>query len=309
MDDLIDTRQLRTFLAVARTGSFTSAAKRLHLTQSAVSHAIRVLEESLECRLIHRNAKQVLFTRHGRELLKHAEGIEHRMKQARGALRSLDGSPRGTLRIGCTTAASQFILPDVLREFKESFPQFEIKVLPGESPAVLQRILADEVDMGLIIEPADTTEIDTHFIFEDEVILVVAPGHPWAGEASQRGTMEAQTFIISTRQSYTWQLVAETMARSSRLPQTLVELGSNEATKELAMTGYGIGVCAGWTVARELISGQLLPVAVPGGRVHRKWVSAILKGRSMSLAERTFLGLCREAGRLRTPSPALPAAA
>ncbi len=136
MDDLLDSRQLRAFLALARTGSFTAAARQLHLTQSAISHAIRVLEETLDCRLVHRSARQVVLSTHGRELLPHAESIEERMKQARTALRSLNGSPRGALRIGCPTAASQFILPGVLREFQRSWPLFEIKVLPGESPAV-----------------------------------------------------------------------------------------------------------------------------------------------------------------------------
>lgn len=299
MDDFIDTRQLRAFLALARTGSFTGAARQLHLTQSAISHTIKVLEETLECRLMHRSARQVIFTKQGRELLQHAEGIEHRMKQAREALRSLDGSPRGTLRIGCTTAASQFILPGVLREFKESFPYYEIRVLPGESSAVLERILRDEVDFGLIIiKPGDASAIQSQPLFEDEIVFVVAPGHPWAAERSARSFAEPQTFIISTRHSYTWQLVSEVLGRRGRLPQTLVELGSNEAIKELARTGYGVGVCAGWTVAKELASGQLISVQPPGGRIRRAWVGAMLKGRTMNLAERTFLGLCRESGRL-----------
>jgi DNA-binding transcriptional LysR family regulator len=298
MDDLLDSRQLRAFLALARTGSFTAAAKALHLTQSAVSHAIKVLEETLECRLMHRSARQVIFTRHGRELLKHAEGLEHRMKQAREALRSLDGSPRGTLRIGCTTAASQFILPGVLREFKESFPLYEIRVLPGESPAILERLLRDEVDLGLIIKPEDASGIQIQPVFEDEIIFVVAPGHPWAGERNTRALAEPQTFILSSRQSYTWQLVSESLQRKGHRPRALVELGSNEAIKALAMTGYGVGVCAGWAAVKELQSGQLISVPTPGGRIRRTWVGAMLKDRTMNLAERTFTGLCRESGRL-----------
>lgn len=298
MDDLLDSRQLRAFLALARTGSFTGAAKLLHLTQSAISHAVKVLEETLECRLMHRNARQVIFTRHGRELLKHAEGLEHRMKQAREALRSLDGSPRGTLRIGCTSAASQFILPGVLREFKESFPLYEIRVLPGESPAVLERLLRDEVDLGLIIKPEDDSGIQTQPVFEDEIIFVVAPGHPWAGEQSAQSLAEPHTFILSSRQSYTWQLVSAALQRHGHRPLALVELGSSEAIKELAMTGYGVGVCAGWAAAKELQSGQLIAVAPPGGRIRRAWVGAMLKDRTMNLAERTFVGLCRESGRL-----------
>jgi DNA-binding transcriptional LysR family regulator len=298
MDDLLDSRQLRAFLALARTGSFTGAASSLHLTQSAVSHAIKVLEETLECRLMHRNARQVVFTRHGRELLKHAEGLEHRMKQAREALRSLDGSPRGTLRIGCTTAASQFILPGVLREFKESFPQYEIRVLPGESPAILERVLRDEVDLGLVIKPANGTGIETQPVFDDEIIFIVAPGHPWAAAKGVRAAAGPQTFIISSTRSYTWQLVFDSLQRAGLRPDNLVELGSSEAIKELTMTGYGVGVCAGWAAAKELHSGQLVSVSPPGGKIRRAWVGATMKGRTMNLAERTFIGLCRESGRL-----------
>jgi DNA-binding transcriptional LysR family regulator len=297
MDELLDSRQLRAFLALARTGSFTAAAKQLHLTQSAISHAIKVLEETLGCTLVHRNARQVLFTRHGRELLHHAEGIEHRMKQALEALRSLDGCPRGTLRIGCTTAASQFLLPGVLREFKESFPHYDIKVLPGESPAVLDRMMRDEVDIGLIIQPEDHAGIEVQPVFEDEIHFVVAPGHPWAA-AESGGFRGGESFIISTRESYTWRLISEALRQHGMMPQSLVEVGSSEAIKALALTGYGVGVCAGWAVAGELASGRFISIEPPGGRIRRRWVGAILKDRAMNLAERTFLGLCRENGRL-----------
>lgn len=298
VEDLLDSRQLRAFLALARTGSFTAAAKQLHLTQSAISHAIKILEEGLGCMLVNRNGRQMSFTRHGRELLHHAEGIEHRMKQAREALRSLDGSPRGTLRIGCTTAASQFLLPGVLREFKESFPLYDIKVLPGESPAVLNKILRDEVDLGLVIRPEDMAGFDVHAVFEDEIIFVVAPGHALAAGEQAHPVSGGETFIVSTRDSYTWKLVSEALQKHGHGVQSLVEVGSSEATKELAQTGYGVGVCAGWAVEKELASGKLIAIDPPGGRIRRNWVGATMKDRAMNLAERTFLGLCRESGRL-----------
>lgn len=297
MDDLLDSRQLRAFLALARTGSFTAAARLLHLTQSAISHAIKTLEESLGCVLVHRSARQVLFTRHGRELLQHAEGIEHRMKQAREALRSLDGSPRGTLRIGCTSAASQFLLPGVLREFKESFPQYDIKVLPGETPAVMERMLRDEVDVGLIIEPEDLSGLEVQPVFEDEIHFVVAPGHGWAA-VEGGGFRSGESFIISTRESSTWRLVGDALRQHGVMPQSLVEVGSSEAIKALALTGYGVGVCAGWAIAGELASGRLVSIEPPGGRIRRRWVAAWLKEQTMNLAARTFVGLCRENGRL-----------
>ncbi len=299
MEEFLDSRQLRAFLALARTGSFTAAARQLHLTQSAISHAIRVLEETLGCRLVHRSARQVVLSNQGRELLPHVESIEERMRQARTALRAMEGSPRGMLRIGCPTAASQFILPGVLREFQRSWPQFEIRVVPGESPAVVERILRDEVDVGLIVAPAEESGIVTQPVFEDEIVFVAAPSHPWAVKAVwQRAS--PQTFIISTRQSYTWQLVSEALGPSGRMPMTLVELGSSEAVRELALTGYGVGICAAWTVAREIADGRLVRITPPCGIIRRQWAAATLKGRTLSAAEQAFLKLCSGAGPLRT---------
>ncbi|MDZ4289687.1 MAG: LysR family transcriptional regulator, partial [Prosthecobacter sp.] len=128
MDPAIDTRQLRAFICLARSGSFTQAGRELHLTQSAISHAIKALETDLSAQLFHRQGKSVHLTHAGRELLPHAETILQAMSQARSSLGALDQTPRGKLTIGCTPAASQFILPTVFREFKESFPLYDIRV-------------------------------------------------------------------------------------------------------------------------------------------------------------------------------------
>lgn len=294
MDDLLETRQLRAFLALARTGSFTAAARELRLTQSAISHAIRLLEETLECRLVHRGSRQVVLSNHGMELLPHAEVIEQRMKQARTMVRSLDGSRRGTLRIGCPSLVSRFILPGLLREFQQFWPQYEIKVLPGESPAVMELLQSAEVDLGLIVAPDADAPVVTLPVFEDEIHFVVAPTHPWAARGVGWQKSPRQTFIISTRQSYTWQLVKEALGTAGRPPGTLMELGSSEAVRELALTGYGVGICAAWTVAGELADGQLISVAAPCGPIRRSWVAATLKGHVLNPAESAFLELCRK---------------
>src|SRR5438045_2913246 len=105
MDQTLDTRQLRAFTVLARCGSFTQAGRELHLTQSAISHAIKTLEADLRCQLFHRQGKTVHLTHHGRELLPHAESILKTMGVARAILSSLDHTPRGRLTIGCTPAA------------------------------------------------------------------------------------------------------------------------------------------------------------------------------------------------------------
>src|SRR5438067_124339 len=120
---MLDSRQLRAFASLARTGSFTQTARELHLTQSAISHAIKALETDVGCRLLDRLGKKVILTQAGEQLLVHAEKILHAMTTAREDLKQLGKWGRSRLRLGASTAVCQYIRPALLREFKESFSQ------------------------------------------------------------------------------------------------------------------------------------------------------------------------------------------
>src|SRR6476620_5145375 len=118
----LDSRQLRTFCALARTGSFTQTARELHLTQSGVSHSMKALERDIGCRLLDRLGKKVVLTQAGEQLLHHSLNILSEMESARESLAHLGKWGRGRLRLGASTTACQHLIPPVLREFKESFP-------------------------------------------------------------------------------------------------------------------------------------------------------------------------------------------
>jgi len=120
MSEPLDSRQLRAFRVLARTGSFTQTARELHLTQSGISHSVKALETEIGCRLLDRLGKKVALTQAGEQLLRHAEKILTEMAAARESLAQLGKWGRGRLRLGASTTACQHIIPAVLREFKES---------------------------------------------------------------------------------------------------------------------------------------------------------------------------------------------
>src|SRR5437016_14005629 len=120
MSPPLDSRQVRAFCVLARTGSFTQAARELHLTQSGISHSMKALETDVGCRLLDRMGKKVLLTQAGEQLLHHAEKIMQEMSITRASLEQLGKWGKGRLRIGTSATACQYILPAVLREFKES---------------------------------------------------------------------------------------------------------------------------------------------------------------------------------------------
>jgi DNA-binding transcriptional LysR family regulator len=297
MDQPLDTRQLRAFISLARTGSFTQAGRELHLTQSAISHGIKALETDLACQLFHRQGKSVHLTHHGRELLPHAEMILKEMSLARASLGALDRNPRGKLTIGCTPAASQFILPSVFREFKESFPQYEIRVVPGETPHIIERVLNNEVDLGVTLRPPEVTRLECHSIFEDELEFLVSPLHPWVKSPPKTREAGAETFIVSSRGSQNFTMIQEFFLKQGVRLQHFIELGSSEAIKELAKLGLGVAITARWIARAEIEAGQLVAIPLPKARLKRRWITSYLKGRPLNLAERTFIGLCEEVGK------------
>jgi DNA-binding transcriptional LysR family regulator len=293
---LLDSRQLRAFTVLAHEGSFTQAGRALNLTQSAISHAIRALEDDLACQLFHRHGKRALLTHHGRELLRHAESIQMQMAQARSSLGSLNRNPRGHLRIGCTPAASQYILPTVLREFKDSFSLYAIAVVPGETPATVERLEAGTLDLGLCLKPRDVSRLDCHALFEDELVFLTSPMHPWRKEPPKAKDFAGETYIISSRNSSTFELILEYFHKLGARPRSFIELGSTEAIKELVKLGLGVAMAAPWTAGSEIKRKELCAIPLPRSKVKRQWVVAHLKDKPVSLAEKTFMSLCEEVG-------------
>jgi DNA-binding transcriptional LysR family regulator len=297
MDPLLDSRQLRAFTVLAREGSFTQAGRLLHLTQSAVSHAIRALEEDLGCQLFLRQGRRVFLTPHGRELLRHAEAVQKEMVQARASLGALDRNPRGQLRIGCTPAASQFILPTVLREFKDSFPLYSIVVVPGETPDTQERLEAGQIDLAISLRPRDVTRLDCHALFQDELKFLVSVLHPWRRHTPKPADLAEATYIISSRNSYTFAVVNDYFLKLGVRLRSIIELGSTEAIKELVKLGLGVALVAPWIARAEIEQGSLAVVPLVKGSVRRQWVVTHLKNKPLTLAETTFMGLCQDVGR------------
>lgn len=296
MSSPLDTRQVRAFCTLARTGSFTQTARDLHLTQSAVSHSIKALEQDVGCRLLDRLGKRVVLTQAGEQLLHHATKILLEMEQAREAIAHLGKWGRGRLRLGASTTACQHLIPPVLREFKESFPEHVISIEPGDTPALLAALLRHRVDLALSLEPENEPQLEFHHLFTDELVFLVGALHPWAVAGRvEREEIPKQSYITYSKGSVTFRLTENYFRKESMVLNSVFELGSMEATKELVKLGLGICILAPWVAKKEIQEGSL--VALPLGRrkLTRRWGILHWKGKALNLAEETFIGLCESA--------------
>lgn len=292
----IDSRQLRAFAALARTGSFTLAAKELFLSQSAVSHSMKALENDVGCRLFDRVGKKVLLTQAGEALLHHADKILQEMAAARAGLQQLGKWGVGRLRIGASPTACQYILPAVLREFKESFPKCMIAIDPGDTLEAIEAVRNNKIDLAITLEPRNEDQFEFHPLFTDELTFLVGAMHPWARDGHVvRQEIPKQSYVLYNKNSYTFRVVQDYFRQEDMVLNTVIELGSMEAIKELVKLGLGVSILAPWIAQKEIHEKSL--VALPLGRrkLKRSWGVIHWRGRRLSLAEETFLGLCKAA--------------
>lgn len=295
MNGPLDSRQLRAFTTLARTGSFTLAAKELFLSQSAVSHSMKALESDIGCRLFDRVGKKVLLTQAGEQLLEHANKILEEMSEARESIKQLGKWGRSRLRIGASTTFCTYLLPGVLREFRESFPQCMITIEPGDTPELLELLASNRIDLAIGMRPHREEQFEFNELFSDELKFLVGPQHPWAvaGQVT-RAEIPRQNYILYSKKSYTFRQVEEYFLSEDMVLHTGIELGSMEAIKEMAKLELGICVLAQWVARKELKEGSLVSFSLGRRKLRRTWGILHWKGRRLSLPEESFISLCRE---------------
>lgn len=295
MTDLPDLRQVRSLVAVAETESFTKAAERLGVTQSAVSHSIRALETQLDSKLVERAGKRVALSQNGTILLRRFKAAISELEKAQEELGLLKRWGQGRLRIGATHTLCTYLLPAVMQEFRKLYPRCEIHIESGDTSELVE--LLDHSEIDLILGMGGREPAWTRFepIFEDELIFVVAPSHPWA-EAGTPAMEEVakESFLVYARASATYRFLKSTFEEAGVRLRPGLSLGDMGAIKEMAKVGVGVGIVAPWVAQNEIEAGTLVALPLGIGRRRRSWGLLCHEGRHLTMVEEDFLRICRK---------------
>jgi DNA-binding transcriptional LysR family regulator len=292
----IDSRQLLSFATVARTRSFTEAGKELSLSQSAISHAVKALEGEMGQRLLDRNGKKLQITPAGEHLLHYAEKILGDMSVARSSLDQRMRWGASRLRVGTSGPFCACVLPGILRSFLKQFPGWSVNVKTGDTRQCVDWVDQNTVDVAVVVAPSRAEAVQLTPLFTDEVMWIVAPGHPWAQPGGPAGADPgAQNFICSSAASYTSQLLEKFFERDGVRLKCVLEVGSLEAIKEMVKAGAGIAALATWNVRKELEEKSLVAVPLGKRKLKRNWCLLHSPDRKPSLAEAMFANLSLEA--------------
>jgi LysR family transcriptional regulator, low CO2-responsive transcriptional regulator len=296
MDWIPDLRQLRALVAVAEEGSFTLASRKLFVTQSAVSHSMRTLEEQLGCRLLDRSGKRVAVTAEGEILLHRCRRILREIEQAS---RDLDGLRRwrqARIRVGAPHSLCHVLLPGVLREFRDCFPRCEPRIDAGDTSVLLEKLAQGELDLVVGLKPKNHDNHGYRKMFNDQLAFVVSPFHPWAAKkADIIDTLGNQNFIIYAGATETHRLIEGWMAKMAGNIKKPLVLGDMQAIKEMAKPGTAVGIVAPWVAAEEIVDGTLHAIPIPQPCIRREWGVSHSAQRAPNLVEETFIGLCEMA--------------
>ena len=294
---LLDSRQLEAFEVLCSTGSFTETAKRLFLTQSAVSHSMKSLEDEVGSQLFRRQGKKFSITEAGDRLLRFARPYLAEMQSLRDELSGFEKFGSGRLRLGASPQACRFLLPPILKKFKEAHPHCRFEVKADDTPKCLEMLNQGEIDLAVTLEPIKSNEIEFVPCFSDELRLVLLPNHDWC----KKGKIDwdeavTENFILYNRSSYTFRLLHDYLDGKGIKLNSFMEISSPEATKELIKVGMGVGIMAGWAVEEERKCGELESLSLGVPKLTRTWGISVRKGRKLNKAERIFIKIGEESG-------------
>jgi LysR family transcriptional regulator, low CO2-responsive transcriptional regulator len=292
----MDIRQLRAFLAIAESGTFSAAALRVHVTQAAISMQIRQLEEELGVRLFTRLPRKVLLTEAGEILLTHAQRILHEHDVTIAEMAELAGAERGRLRVGsASTIVSAIRLPLILKELLDHYPRVDISALSGTSETLVNQILTGELDVAFVSLPVEIQGIKTELLSSDELIAIASPNHPLAKQRVVTATILAsEKLILGERGGNTRRLIDLFFTEQGVQPNVIMELSRVDAIKQMVKGEMGVSIVPSESARDDIARGELISWWIKGAKINWELGLATLNNEYQSPVLQTFIKLCRK---------------
>jgi DNA-binding transcriptional LysR family regulator len=297
----VNLHQLRIFYTVARLGSFSRAAEELRISQPSVSIQVADLERSLGVDLFEQLGKRIYLTDAGRVLEDYARRILNLVEEANSALAEVAGEYRGRLTIGASTTPGTYVLPRVIGAFQERFPNVTVTLDIANTRRIQERILRNELDVGIVGWEVSSHNLEVLPLLEDELVLVVPPGHQLAqAETVQAKVLRDQRVILRERGSGTREAAEAALRDAGVVLSPAMELGSNEAIKETVAAGLGVTILSTLAVAPEVAARRLVVVPMSDLSIRRSFRVVYHRDKRMGKALQTFLDMLQSS--VQTPA-------
>ncbi|MDA8346220.1 MAG: LysR family transcriptional regulator [Thermaerobacter sp.] len=286
----LDLTDLRIFREVAETGSFSRAAQRLFLAQPTVSHRMASLEQSIGAQLFVRSGRGVQLTPAGALFLQYARTGLESLDQGSRAIEQYLAGRSGTLSLGCATSTATYILPQILRRYVAARPDVDVRVRTGLSHAVLDLLLARQVDLALVRLEVHQPGVASQVVLREPVLLVAPEGHRLARHA---GSLTAEDlrgapFLLYHRETDYWAQIYGVLQQGGAMVHPAMELDALEAVRAMVLAGLGLAVLPASSVQEDLVQGRMHRLDVSGLMLPDRVTSVLRR------ADTPFVGPVRE---------------
>lgn len=301
MDDRfknITLQQMEALISLVEERSFSRAAKRMLLTQPALTKNIRNVEDCLGVKVVNRSNAGVSLTPEGKILYDVAQRMVRLRKEAAEKIWVLHENTGGDIYVGASTIPATYILPRAVSAFKKAHADIRIFIKTEDSEEVLNMVLDREVEIGCIGKEPLNRKLTAEPVWSDRLILVVPKLHPWVKRGSiDMSELLSEPFVLREKGSATRD-VFETYLKerkSINLSQLNIcgELGSSEAIKEAVIAGLGVSVLSVHAVKRELASKLLYEIPITSCRMERKLYLIYLKSFDFRMHHHTFVNFLK----------------
>ncbi|NOZ83707.1 MAG: LysR family transcriptional regulator [Epsilonproteobacteria bacterium] len=265
-------RHIFVFNNVAETLNMSKSAKNLFITQSAVSQTIKDIENKFAIKLFIRQNKKLYLTHEGKELYICTKKIINLLKDAQLCLENFNTLKKGCACIGASTTIGNYLLPVIVKAFKEQYPCIDIKIFIGNTNEVINKLRLSDIDVGLIegLPQTNDTTIKTTKFMEDELIFVCSPQHHFAKKRTVGlKELKSENFIIREKGSGTRQIIETEFERHGVNVNISYEFNNSEAIKNAVSCNLGISVLSKLIVKKELSANMLKKINIKGLTIYR----------------------------------------
>ncbi|MHC0052628.1 LysR family regulator CbbR [Actibacterium sp. D379-3] len=271
--DAVSFKQLRALGAVATCGSITQAAAQIGLTPPAVHTQLRLLEESFNCKLLHRGASGgATLTRQGQVVLAATRTIEATLSACTAHVRAINNGMEGLVVLGVVSTGKYFA-PGLVAQLQKAYPKIEVLMKIGNRDMIVAALQTGAIDMAIMGRPPRTPVVNAIPLGPHPHVMIAPPGHPLAGlERVPSDALIEETFLAREEGSGTRILMSRLLDRLGQgRTYKMVEMGTNETIKQAVIAGLGLALISRHTVTEELHSGRLVELRAEGLPLLRQW--------------------------------------
>lgn len=282
-----DLRQLEIFRKVVELGSFSKAADAVYLAQASVSERVATLENMVGAKLLDRLGRQIVLTRAGELLYKHALILLDMKRAASLEMQDFLGVKKGEIHMGGSTIPGEYILPEVIKNFREQYPLMSVTLKIAASSEIERQVLEGILELGVVGSKGVHRSLICAELWQDELVLAVPTNHRWAKKKEVSiNELSEEPFIMREAGSGTLKIM-DTYIRSSGIKgiESLViaaRFGTSTAVKEGIKIGLGVSILSTRALNTELKTGILKTLKVKGLSMSRKFYLIRDKRRTTS---------------------------